>query len=45
MILNNYKAMTFVNDEEYLKEDLDLAKLLELQSILTKDTLENKDQE
>ena len=45
MILNNYKAMTFVNDEDFLKQDLDLAKLLELQKILTKDTLEKKDQE
>jgi hypothetical protein len=45
MILNNYKAMTFVNDEEFLKEELNLSLLLELQSILTKDTLEEKNQE
>jgi len=48
MILNNYNAMKFVNDEsedwfknKVLTEEL----LLELQNILTKDTLENKDEE
>ena len=45
MILNNYKAMTFVNDEEFLKQDLSLEWLIELQRILTKDTLNEKNQE
>jgi Fic family protein len=45
MILNNYKAMNFVNSEEFLNKKLTLEWLLELQSILTKDTLEYKNQE
>ncbi len=45
MILNNYQAMNFVNDEEFLKEDITLESLLEIQSILTKDTLDKNDQE
>jgi len=45
MILNNYHAMQFVNDKEFLKDDLSLKSLIELQSILTKDTLEEKNQE
>ena len=45
MILNNYYAMQFVNDKEFLKQDLSLENLIELQSILTKWTLEKKDQE
>ncbi len=45
MILNNYKAMNFVNNKEFLDQKLTRAGLLELQSILTKDTLEEKNQE
>ncbi|MDD2871750.1 MAG: Fic family protein [Candidatus Gracilibacteria bacterium] len=45
MILNNYKAMNFVNNEEFLSQKLTLELLIEIQSILTKDTLENKDHE
>lgn len=45
MILNNYKAMNFVNSREFLDQKLTRAWLLELQSILTKDTLEEKNQE
>jgi len=45
MILNSYKAMLFINDEEFLKQNLKLSTLLELHSILTKDTLEKKEQE
>jgi hypothetical protein len=36
MILNNYHAMQFVNDKEFLKNDLNLESLIELQNILTK---------
>ncbi|MDQ7022604.1 MAG: Fic family protein [Candidatus Gracilibacteria bacterium] len=45
MILNNYHAMQFVNDKDFLKQDLSLESLIELQSILTKGTLDEKDQE
>ncbi len=45
MILNSYKAMQFINNEDFLKHKLSLEVLLELQSILTKDTLEDKEQE
>lgn len=45
MILNNYKAMNFVNDEGFLKQDLTIEWLIEIQNILTKDTLDDKTQE
>lgn len=45
MILNNYKAMQFVNNKEFLKNDLNLESLLELQNILTNWTLKEKNQE
>jgi hypothetical protein len=45
MILNNYFAMKFVNNEDFFKEELSIEKLIELQSILTKETLKDKSQE
>jgi len=45
MILNSYKAMQFINNEEFLKQKLSLESLLELQYILTKNTLEDNTQE
>jgi hypothetical protein len=45
MILNNYKAIKFVNDKDFLDEELSLESLIELQSILTKGTLDHVDQE
>ena len=45
MILNNYKAMNFVNNQEFLNQKMTRAGLLEIQNILTKDTLEEKNQE
>jgi hypothetical protein len=45
MILNSYKAMQYINNEEFLEQKLTLEALLELQSILTKDTLDDKGQE
>ncbi|MDD4530830.1 MAG: Fic family protein [Candidatus Gracilibacteria bacterium] len=45
MILNSYKAMNFINSDDFLKQKLSLELLLELQKILTKDTLDDKDQE
>lgn len=43
MIINNYKAMQFIKDE-YKDSKLTLAWLLELQSILTKGTLDEPNQ-
>ncbi|NVP17324.1 Fic family protein [Candidatus Gracilibacteria bacterium] len=45
MILNSYKAMNFINSEEFLEKKLSIESLLELQSILTKDTLDDKTEE
>ena len=45
MILNSYKAMNFLKTDDFLNQKLSLNSLLELQSILTKDTLENNNQE
>ncbi len=45
MILNSYKAMNFVNTEDFLEQKLTIEWLLELQNILTKDTLDNAEQE
>lgn len=45
MILNSYKAMQFINNEDFLKQQLSLEWLLELQYILTKGTLEDTTQE
>ena len=43
MIINNYRAMKFVNDE-FKDSKLTIAGLIELQSLLTKWTLDNADQ-
>lgn len=45
MILNSYKAMNFIKTDDFLSQKISLSLLLELQSILTKDTLEKKEQE
>jgi Fic family protein len=45
MILNSYKAMNFINNHEFLKQPLSRELLLEIQAILTKDTLDDKNQE
>lgn len=44
MILNNYEAMNFIKSD-LIKKDLEKEDLLYLQSILTKKTLENVDEE
>lgn len=44
MIMNNYEAMNYIKNE-LIKKDIDESTLLYLQSILTKNTLENKDEE
>lgn len=44
MIMNNYEAMNYIRNE-LIKKDLEEWDLLYLQSILTKNTLENQDEE
>jgi hypothetical protein len=44
MIINNYHAMNFISND-FKKEKLTLSSLLEIQSILTKGTLDNIDEE
>jgi hypothetical protein len=43
MILNNYSAMNYIKDE-LIKELLTKESLIYLQSILTKETLDNPDE-
>lgn len=43
MIMNNYNAMMFIKND-LVKKDLEESDLLELQTILTKGTLENEDE-
>lgn len=44
MIMNNYQAMNYIKNE-LVNKDLEISDLLYLQSLLTKGTLENNDEE
>ena len=44
MIMNNYQAMNYIKND-LVNKDLEESDLLYLQTILTKDTLDNKDEE